>query len=113
VVSKFGHPSYTPEEVITRIKSSAINIDEFNPYRIGHTGSGRVNAFRALLEMDNIAPDTAIISLNFTRAYDASISWPTPYDNTIAAFHYVIALNKDGNIDDDNFDEFNPLCGLI
>jgi subtilisin family serine protease len=45
---KATFPHYTPDQIIQRIRMSADNIDDKNPFFKGLLGSGRLNAYRAL-----------------------------------------------------------------
>lgn len=46
---KAMHRDLTPNQLMTRLKETADCIDELNPSYVGLLGSGRVNAFRALM----------------------------------------------------------------
>ena len=56
VVSQFEGPGLTSQAVWDRIIQGADNIDSVNPSYIGLLGSGRLNAYKALLPYDTISP---------------------------------------------------------
>jgi subtilisin family serine protease len=105
IVSKFGGPGLTPAMVKARIMQTADNIDAVNPSFVGMLGAGRINAFSALQENDNVAP-TAITDLAAINPKISSVTlhWTAPTDpgNNGAASFYDIRYST-SPITSDNF----------
>lgn len=57
IVSKFGGTGLTAQDVWDRLVYNIDSIDAYNPSYIGQLGSGRLNAFKVLIENDSIAPN--------------------------------------------------------
>ncbi len=85
IFSKF--PSYTPDQAVNKLKSTTDNIYGINPGYVGLLGTGRINAYNALLGGDTLIADftanqTTIPpggSVNFT---DMSTGGPTTWSWT-------------------------------
>jgi len=56
IVSKYGGNGLTPDVVWNRLTQNVDDIDTQNPSYIGKLGSGRLNAYKALIENDSIPP---------------------------------------------------------
>lgn len=56
IVSEFGGPGFTPDQVRGRLLESADDISATNPSYMGLLGSGRLNAANALMVDDGVAP---------------------------------------------------------
>ncbi len=57
------HPSYSPQQLIEQLRSTADDIDSLNPQYAGKLGAGRLNIYRALSENDK--PGIRIKSVSF------------------------------------------------
>lgn len=81
IVSKYGGTGFTPEMLRGRLVTLVDNIDAADPEFAGKLGSGRVNAFAALQEDDDDAPD-AIDDLAATDVTITSVTltWTSPAD---------------------------------
>ncbi|GEM_PF-1770301 len=49
IVSQYGQLGFTPDEVRTRLIGTVDNIDDLNPNYVGLLGTGRLNAYNAVL----------------------------------------------------------------
>jgi len=65
---KSQHPDWGPSQIAKQIVLTADNIDHVNPAYVGELGSGRINAFRAVTEVDppEIAPKIKTMTLSFS-----------------------------------------------
>ncbi len=103
IVSKFGGPGFTPTMVKDRIIQTSDDIDSADPPFAGLLGAGRINAFAALQEDDDVPPvavsDLAganpgitTIQLNWTAPSDAGSGSASTYD-----LRYSTAPITEGN----------------
>jgi hypothetical protein len=101
VLSKFGHPNYSPDSLIQKIKAAADPIDQLNtPSHYGRLGAGRLNAFRAVIKDDHIAPQRidSIHVIN-VRSQDVSLQWLAPFDSVFSAFRYQVKYWNESMMD--------------
>lgn len=81
IISKFGGPGFTPDMLREKLFNGAESIEEKNPTFQGMLGSGRLNAYGALISNKGISPDR----INDLRAVKVSqdsvtLQWTTPGD---------------------------------
>ena len=65
---KSAMPELSPADIIFRVVETTDNIDAQNPAYVGQLGSGRVNAYRALTEQVQAAPDLSVFALRIDDA---------------------------------------------
>jgi subtilisin family serine protease len=84
VVSKFGGPGYTAEQLRTRLLTSVDNIAAENPNYSGTIGVGRLNAFHALFSPnadDHTAPEAiSDLTVNASNTNWLTLTWTAPAD---------------------------------
>lgn len=111
IISEFGGPSLNPSVVWSRIQNSADNIDTQNSSYIGYLGSGRLNAYQAVISPDDIPP-AAITDLIVTAIGSNSItlSWTAPgaSNNEGKASYYNIRYST-SPINENNFNAATPV----
>jgi len=74
--SKF--PSFTPEQVVAKLKTSCDSIYNLNPSYIGLLGSGRINAYKSLLGATGISNQQEKVPAKYTL----SQNYPNPFNPT-------------------------------
>ncbi|PWJ40960.1 S8 family serine peptidase [Sediminitomix flava] len=92
VVSKFGGPNYTAEDLKKQLLSSTVSIDEKNPEFVGKLGIGAIDAYLALQPDQGIAP-LAVTDLVATGASVdfVTLEWTTTTDeDDVRAFNYDV-----------------------
>ncbi|ELR71582.1 hypothetical protein C900_02497 [Fulvivirga imtechensis AK7] len=81
IVSQFGGAGFTPAQLRFRLTETTDDIDDVNSSFSGQLGTGRINAFAALLQDDGIAPDQiADLVASELRHDQATVSWTAPAD---------------------------------
>ena len=74
--SKF--PSYTPDQVVTKLKTSCDSIYNLNPGYLGLLGAGRINAYKSLLGATGISNTEEKVP----SKYSLSQNFPNPFNPT-------------------------------
>jgi len=91
--------SLTPEVIENCLKSSCDNIDSVNPSATGMMGAGRINAYNALICIEDI------VNINKYNVNNKLIIYPNPADKQLI----IKSLNKKYN----NIEIYNSLGKLI
>lgn len=74
IFSKF--PSYTPEQVVTRLLTGCDSIYNLNPGYVGLLGAGRINAFKSLQPLTSIAQN----GLEVPNVFKLEQNYPNPFN---------------------------------
>jgi hypothetical protein len=74
-----AYPDWSPEQVEARILDTADNIDGINPFYAGLLGSGRINAYQAVL--DEIPPKPTPTPVPSNGFWDVGVFNPNGHRN--------------------------------
>ncbi|MEQ8924275.1 MAG: S8 family serine peptidase [Fulvivirga sp.] len=113
IVSEYGGSGLTPDQVRFRLTETVDDIDGANPGYVGQLGSGRMNAFAALLTDDGIAPDAIIdLSAGEIRHNQITLNWTAPIDeDNGSASSYEIRMSS-SPINEGNFSSAQLLTSM-
>ena len=93
VLSEYGHPEYTIEELQNRLLNGVDDIDSLNGNFGGRLGSGRLNAFKALVAEESNPPDrVANLWIDAVHGNWIDVGLVAPPDETIAPFQYNFTI---------------------
>lgn len=82
VLSKFGSDTYTPDLLWNRLVSSTNSLEQYEPDYYQLMGAGLIDAEKALLEDNGIAPDKIIdLACEALQSKSAVITWLSPKDD--------------------------------
>jgi subtilisin family serine protease len=115
IISEYGGEGFTPDQVKQRLLMSADAIDFENPSYIGKLGAGRLNAYHALLPLNDIAP-AQITSLEVTQIKfnTVTLQWKaTGESGTVGTASRYELRYSTSPIDDSNFNQAIPATPMI
>lgn len=116
IASRFGGPGFSPQVLKARLIGTADPIDHLNPGYEGLLGYGRLNAFAALQDSDNVPPNSIqdVQVRGAVGEVSATLQWTAPADpsNSEGAAFYDIRYST-SPIDELNFSEAQTAANTI
>ncbi|KAA6348816.1 Thermophilic serine proteinase, partial [termite gut metagenome] len=96
IVSKYGGPGFTPDEVKELLLNTARNVDAYNPGYVGKLGVGMIDAYAALTGKVDVVVDMNPVTdlTGVWDTYSVSLTWSDPNGSGVTEYDIYWSQNS-------------------
>lgn len=87
------YPTYTPDQVVTRLINGCDNIYNLNPSYVGLLGAGRINAYKSVMPLTSVSEN----GNGLPSKYNLGQNYPNPF-NPVTKINFAVPKTSKVNI---------------